>query len=361
VQDAVEFYGNIYLNWANQQDWFNRYDALDRQTSKFASSKGISLREEVVALIKSPHYAAETYNREHGIFDAFGHGAHPKFKQWDDQRASCETAAEDLSAGRTPRGNVPSLSHAMATAYLLGSEKFTKDQVAQQITADRDAKKLHPIQADLLRFYLLDDEPDVFDREYDAAKNQFLAKYKPAYDKAKQAVDAAGQSGFVSAEQFMTVRWVDMVKDGAHRDFVHCMVYEPPDPAYSDQIVFAAVQSEWMWQVVRSRANERISIEFVAKDQESWVPFRTTNLHIGGKQALLVEAQFHHTRGKFADLKDELLRHKEQETRSTGGTVTGAWLELRVVGQDKKELKERCFLQLDPSGKVLKAIAESAF
>ena len=362
VQDAVEFWGGIYMNWAVQEDWNKQYFALDRATSRFASSRGISLTEEVVGLIKSPHYTAESYNRAHGIFDKLGHGAHPKYEQLRRVRDSMAAAANELLAGRIPKGQYPSASHAMAMAYVLGSDSFTKERIRQQITADRDAKKLHPIQADLLRFYLIDDDADVFDSEYDLAKKTFLATYQQTYDQAKKAVDRAGQNGFVSAEQFLTVRWVEMVKDQEHREFVHCMVYEPPDPAYQDRVVFYQGPSGWMWQVERARPNESISIEFTTKDRQSWLPFRTTSLHIGGSPAILVEAQFHHTRGAIADLKDALLRHKTRETRSdNGATVTGAWLELQVTGQDKKEFKDRRFLELDSSGNVMHAISEAAF
>jgi hypothetical protein len=342
TQEAMDYYGNWYVEWSAHEDWNKEYLALDDWVLNIQKMKWITHGDAVVSFIKSPYLAAKNYRKKHNIISTFN-AVVPPYQHAIQYR---DTLAERIEAGlKDPHQlglDAKSIGHAMALAHVLGHDKFPAERVEEQLEKESGGKPLADIEADFYRFYL-------YPAEYAARRSAFIDKYQaenselsPLYIKG-QLCDAKAIA-FEKAFRFVSGEF--------HKQYIQLLCCTFPEAA-KDAIEVMKQRGKWTWVVSRSKANEEIKVEILAKDGY----FSTAMVERADHtKAFLAGCNVHFLSGDFSAVKGDLHKFRVNAKRPTGGQASGAWTYLRVIGEDGDKTESPFwFLEIDGQGEVVSA------
>jgi hypothetical protein len=238
----------------------------------------------------------------------------------------------------------------MAMAWLMGSDSWTKDQIAKQLDADVDSGQLHPMQRDLAKFYLIPFDEEHFDSAYKDMADRFVATHQSDVDQARQLLsDAANNNATAPADAVLINAWGELVAGSEHKDLVACMIFQAPDPAWQDALYVSKGPTGYLWEVFRARGNEKLVIEFLGIGQFLG---RDALRFDGRREAVVTDCRFHYISGEMSAFAGELASQRRQAY--VGGQMRwGATFTLRVTGGEHSDKSEKSwFLEMDGSNIV---------
>jgi hypothetical protein len=353
VQRATDRATSWLADWANYKDIEVRFDGLFDFAYEMTRSGAAAPMELTVVNVKGPLFAAEEWTRKHGFQMLFRAGRRPSFQTWKQERERREQEALDEIAAGIPTGRYSwSPGHAMLMAYALGSEGWTADQISRQLDDDCDRKLLHPMQKDLLGFYLIPYDERTFAADYERRNAAFLSTHEAAFAQARDALaEAASGKRSLPAGDVLLTRWYELVAKPGHRDHVACMLYQAKDPERANEIHLVKAPDGWRWEALRARANEMLRVAFLQAGGGRSIEVLKVDRR---RDALLAHCEIHHVTGLLSILADQLKRLRAPE-RIEGRERVGTYLLVEVQGQNDSQ-SGLFFVELDETGQVVDAI-----
>jgi hypothetical protein len=342
TQEAMEYYGNWYVEWAAHEDWSKEYLALNEWVLGIQKSKWILHGDSVVSFIKSPYQAAKSYRKKHNIISAFNDVV-PVYEHAIQYR---DALAQRIAAGlKDPHQfglDAKSIGHGMALAHVLGHADFPAEKVEQRLQAESGGKPLLDIEADFYRFYL-------YPAEYAARHSAFVNKYKAENDKLSPLF-VRGQLSDAKAVTFERV--YRFVTNEMHKKYIELICCTFPEKT-GNTIEVMKQGPRWTWVISRAKANEEIKVEIVAKDG---IFTRAVVERADHTKAFLAGCNIHWLTGDFSAVKNDLHKFRVNEQRPGGGQASGTWAYLRVIGEEGDKMESAFwFLEMDGQGEVVGA------
>jgi hypothetical protein len=355
VQRGMNSLTDSVARWVNYEGIDDRSVDLVMLASKLAQQRRIPGIEVAVVGAKSFLFAADEWASQHGFQALFREGRHPSFKSIDLQRSRTEADAQQYVKSKKPPGHAwASPGHAMVMARLLGSDLWSAKEIEDQLDADLKANQLHPMQRDLIGFYLLPFDEPHFDSAYKDLADRFRSKHQALGDGAlKKIAEAESKKQAAPADAVMIDAWLKMVASPEHKDLVACMVFQPPDPERRDALKIAKGPSGFLWEVWRARANEKLSVDFIVTSRY----LTQQRLRFDGvREAVRANYGYHYLNGELSAFADELASERRLE-QIEGAQRRGVRFTMRVVGGEATaEPDQRTwFLEVDERGGVLRA------
>jgi hypothetical protein len=354
VQRTMNSLTDAAVRWMNYQDIEDRSMAVFESANRLIQRRAIAGIELAVVNAKSTFFAADEWASQNSFQAMFREGRHPSFGSWKTYRTRMEADAQQyLKSPKPPNHGSWSPGHSMTMAWLLGSGAWSKDEIVRQLDADVKANRLHPIQRDLVGFYLIPFDEKHFGAAYKAMADRFMAAHKAAGDKARRIVsDAESNKRAAPVDAVLTKSWVEMVAGTEHKDLVACMIFQAPEPTWKDEIKVGKPAGQYVWEVFRARANENLRVDFIGIEGFSLKPLRFD----GRREGLVTGGQFHYLKGDLSPFAGEL-QSQRRALRVEGEERSGAIFTIRVSGGEQTDDAQRksWFLEMDDSGGIVNA------
>jgi len=357
VQRGMNSLTDSIVRWMNYEEVDDRSVHLVTSASDLARHGTIPGVEVTVVGSKCLLFAADEWASEHGIQAMFREGRHPSFDSWRSRRVSVAADVKRyLDSGKVPGRSWSTPGHAMLMGFLLGSSAYSRDDIGKRLDEEVKSKLLHPMQADLARFYLLPFEEEKFEDKYKSLADKFLSDHKGEIGKAKQALEAAaGKNAAVDASALLVKAWADLVGTPRHKELVACMIFQAPDPDFKDElgVVKNPANDRFLWEVKRARGNETLRIEFTGRDRYlGKEPLR----YDGRRAALIADCRVHYLCGEMSAFAGELGSERRQ-MRVAGADRSGAFFTIRVTGgeQTQDAQEKSWFIELDGGNAIVNA------
>ncbi len=357
VQRTMNSLTDSAARWLNYEGVDDRSADLVNMASRLAQQGRIPGIEVSIVGAKSLLFAADEWAAQHGFQAMFREGRHPSFDSVNIHKSRIEADAQKYAKSKKPPSHAwSSPGHAMTMAWLMGSSAFTRQQIDDQLDADLKSGYLHAMQRDLIRFYLLPFDEKQFEAAYKDLADRFRSTYKAAGDDASQRIaDADSKKQGAPADAVLIKSWLEMVASKDHKDLVSCMIFQPPDPTKKDEINVIKGPTGYLWEVRRAREIERIRVDFVVTNRY----LTQQQLQFDGRrEGVIANCRFYHLSGELSAFAGELAGERRPE-QIAGAERSGVRLSIHVAGGEESEAPEQrtWFLELDPAGAVLDAIA----